>query len=134
MQAQYLALRGLEKLLSTVQLVAAGLNPTLSATGVILCMHETQSSHGKAVVEEIRTHLDQFRGTDVPWRDCRVLQPPIRRNIKLAEAPSFGKTIFDYDPKCPGADDYRRLAEGVIAMWRARGVLPSAATAPAVAS
>ncbi|MBU6317237.1 MAG: ParA family protein, partial [Acidobacteria bacterium] len=99
MQAQYLALRGLEKLLSTVQLVAAGLNPALSATGVILCMHETQSSHGKAVVEEIRTHLDQFRGTDVPWRDCRVLQPPIRRNIKLAEAPSFGKTIFDYDPK-----------------------------------
>lgn len=134
MQAQYLALRGLEKLLSTVQLVAAGLNPTLSATGVILCMHETQSSHGKAVVEEIRTHLDQFRGTDVPWRDCRVLQPPIRRNIKLAEAPSFGKTIFDYDPKCPGADDYRRLAEGVIAMWRARGVLPPAAVAPAVAS
>ena len=134
MQAQYLALRGLEKLLSTVQLVAAGLNPTLSATGVILCMHETQSSHGKAVVEEIRTHLDQFRGTDVPWRDCRVLQPPIRRNIKLAEAPSFGKTIFDYDPKCPGADDYRRLAEGVIDMWRARGVLPPAAAAPAVAS
>ncbi len=120
MQAQYLALRGLEKLLSTVQLVAAGLNPSLVASGVILCMHETLSSHGKAVVDEIRSHLEGFRGADVPWRDCRLLSPPIRRNIKLAEAPSFGKTIFDYDPKCPGADDYRRLAESVMAMWRER--------------
>jgi chromosome partitioning protein len=120
MQAQYLALRGLEKLLSTVQLVAAGLNPGLMASGVILCMHETLSSHGKAVVDEIRAHLEQFRGADVPWRDCRLLSPPIRRNIKLAEAPSFGKTIFDYDPKCPGAEDYRRLAESVLAMWRER--------------
>jgi chromosome partitioning protein len=128
MQAQYLALRGLEKLLGTVQLVAAGLNPGLACTGVILCMHETLSSHGKAVVEDIRAHLEQFRGMDVPWRDCRVLQPPIRRNIKLAEAPSFGKTIFDYDPRCPGAEDYRRLAEGVLQMWRDRGVaLPAAA-------
>ena len=131
MQAQYLALRGLEKLLSTVQLVAAGLNPELAVTGVILCMHETQSSHGRAVVDEIRAHLDQFRGGDVPWRECRLLAPPIRRNIKLAEAPSFGKTILDYDPKCPGADDYRRLAESVVAMWRERGVMPGAPTADA---
>ena len=129
MQAQYLALRGLEKLLGTVQLVAAGLNPQLACTGVILCMHETQSSHGKAVVEEIRSHLEQFRGTAVPWRDCRLLQPPIRRNIKLAEAPSFGKTIFDYDPKCPGADDYRRLAQSVLAMWAERGAISPAAGA-----
>ena len=131
MQAQYLALRGLEKLLGTVQLVAAGLNPSLVASGVILCMHETLSSHGKAVVDEIRAHLEQFRGTDVPWRDCRLLSPPVRRNIKLAEAPSFGKTIFDYDPKCPGAEDYRRLAESVLAMWSERGGAPKAAAAPA---
>ena len=125
MQAQYLALRGLEKLLGTVQLVAAGLNPELVCSGVILCMHESLSSHGKAVVEEIRSHLEQFRTADVPWRDCRLLQPPIRRNVKLAEAPSFGKTIFDYDPRCPGADDYRRLAESVLAMWAER-VAPAA--------
>jgi chromosome partitioning protein len=63
----------------------------------------------------------------VPWRDCRVLHPPIRRNIKLAEAPSFGKTIFDYDPRCPGAEDYRRLAQDVLQMWRERGAtLPTA--------
>jgi chromosome partitioning protein len=93
-------------------------------------MHETLSSHGKAVVDEIRAHLEQFRGADVPWRDCRLLAPPIRRNIKLAEAPSFGKTIFDYDPKCPGAEDYRRLAESVIAMWRERDAA-GAATAQA---
>ncbi len=118
MQAHYLALRGLEKLLETVQLVAAGLNPQLVCSGVILCMHETLSSHGKAVVEEIHSHLESFRGTDVPWRHCQLLQPPIRRNIKLAEAPSFGKTIFDYDSKCPGAEDYRRVAQSIVAMWK----------------
>ena len=46
-----------------------------------------------------------------------MLSPPIRRNIKLAEAPSFGQTIFDYSPWCPGAIDYRRLAEGIFTDW-----------------
>ena len=50
-----------------------------------------------------------------------MLQPPIRRNIKLAEAPSFGQTIFDYSPWCKGAIDYRKLARGLIEHWhRAR--------------
>ena len=51
----------------------------------------------------------------VPWQHCRILHPPIRRNIKLAEAPSFGKTIFDYEPWCAGANDYRKLAENILA-------------------
>ena len=60
-----------------------------------------------------------------PWPKSRhhkrrLLQPPIRRNIKLAEAPSFGQTIFDYDPKCAGADDYRGVANSLIAMWNER--------------
>ena len=50
------------------------------------------------------------RDQDVPWRDAVVFQPPIRRNIKLAESPSFGQTIFDYAPYCPGARDYEALA------------------------
>ncbi len=120
MQAQYLALRGLEKLLQTVSDITAGLNPKLRCTGVVLCMHESQSSHGRAVVEEIRQHFENARGSDVPWNSCRVLQPPIRRNIKLAEAPSFGQTIFDYDSKCAGADDYRGVANSLLSMWNER--------------
>ena len=126
MQAQYLALRGLEKLLQTVSDITAGLNPKLRCTGVVLCMHESQSSHGRAVVEEIRQHFESCRDSDVPWRDCRVLTPPIRRNIKLAEAPSFGQTIFDYDPKCAGADDYRGVANSLLAMWNANSSVQSA--------
>ncbi|MFO0893755.1 MAG: ParA family protein [Phycisphaerales bacterium] len=117
MQAHYLALRGLEKLLSTVHLVSQGLNPRVRVTGIVLCMHESQSSHGKAVLEEIQTQLEQYRGSGLPWSDCRVLLPPIRRNIKLAEAPSFGKTIFEYAPQCPGAADYRALAAGLLERW-----------------
>jgi hypothetical protein len=46
-----------------------------------------------------------------------VLHPPVRRNIKLAEAPSFGQTIFDYAPRCPGADDYRRIVQSLLERW-----------------
>jgi chromosome partitioning protein len=117
MQAHYLPLRGLEKLLQTVHLVAQGLNPRIRVTGVLLCMHEGLSGHARAVIAEIEAQLAQFRGTDLPWADARVLSPPVRRNIKLAEAPSFGQTIFDYAPRCPGAEDYRCLAEGLMRGW-----------------
>lgn len=119
MQAQYLALRGLEKLLATVHLVSQGLNPALRVSGILLCMHEGQSSHGKAVVEEMRTQLAQYRGSGLPWAECEVLMPPIRRNVKLAEAPSFGQTIFDYAPHCAGAQDYRAVAQSIRARWEA---------------
>ena len=117
MQAHYLPLRGLEKLLQTVHLVAQGLNPSIRVTGVLLCMHDRSSGHGRAVIEEIESQFAQFRGTGVPWADAAVLHPPVRRNIKLAEAPSFGQTIFDYAPRCPGATDYRELARGLLERW-----------------
>lgn len=129
MQAHYLALRGLEKLLETVQMVAAGLNPTLQVGGVILCMHESQSGHSKAVVAEMEQHFESFRGGDTPWSAARVMRPAIRRNIKLAEAPSFGQTIFDYAPDCAGAADYEALA---LALMAAASPAP-AASAPAAA-
>jgi chromosome partitioning protein len=50
----------------------------------------------------------------VPWNNAIIYDPPIRRNIKLAESPSFGKTIFEYAPTCPGARDYTKLSESVI--------------------
>jgi chromosome partitioning protein len=117
MQAHYLPLRGLEKLLQTVHLISQGLNPTIRVTGILLCMHDGSSSHARAVIGEIESQLAQFRGMDVPWSTAMVLDPPVRRNIKLAEAPSFGQTIFDYAPKCPGADDYRRIAEQLLMGW-----------------
>jgi chromosome partitioning protein len=117
MQAHYLPLRGLEKLLQTVHLVAQGLNPSIRVTGILLCMHDRSSGHGRAVIGEIESQFEQFRGSDVPWAAATVLRPPVRRNIKLAEAPSFGQTIFDYAPRCPGAADYRELARGLLERW-----------------
>lgn len=119
-QAQYLALRGLEKLLETVLLVNRALNPRLQVAGVLLCMHESQSSHGKAVVEEMDRYFEKFRGSGLPWQDSLVLRPAVRRNIKLAEAPSFGQTIFDYAPTCAGAADYRALASALRERWTKR--------------
>jgi chromosome partitioning protein len=117
MQAHYLPLRGLEKLLQTVHMVSEGLNPRIRVAGVLLCMHEGNSGHARAVIADIEAQLAQFRDTDLPWSTARVVQPPVRRNIKLAEAPSFGKTIFDYAPSCPGAHDYRRIAESLLESW-----------------
>ncbi len=115
MQAHFLALQGLGKLLETVGMIRQGINPGLLVAGVVLCMHERQTILANEVINDLNAFLEQGRGTDQPWREAVVFQPPIRRNIKLAEAPSFGKSIFDYDPTCHGAEDYGRLAESVAA-------------------
>jgi len=119
MQAHFLALQGVSKLLETVSLVSKSVNPRLRVTGIILCMHETSTTHSREVVADLAEFFEQTRksGQDVPYRSARILQPPIRRNIKLAECPSFGQTIFDYAPTCPGAADYKALADRVIADW-----------------
>jgi chromosome partitioning protein len=117
MQAQFLAMQGLSKLLETVAQVAKGVNPTLRVAGVVLCMHETQSTHGREVVAELDSFFEQSRGSGLPWDGATVLRPAIRRNVKLAESPSFGQTIFDYAPWCPGAIDYRTLAERFVRDW-----------------
>ncbi len=114
MQAHFLALQGVGKLLETVGLVCRSVNPRLVVTAVILCMHEGQTTLAREIVADLGDFFEAARGQDVPWRACRVLEPVIRRNIKLAEAPSFGKTIFDYARWCPGANDYRRLAAQVL--------------------
>jgi len=114
MQGHFLAMQGVGKLLETVGLVCQGVNPELKVGGIILCMYEKQSSHVREVITELDEFFDEYRGSDTPWADARVLRPAIRKNIKLAEAPSFGQTIFDYAPWCPGALDYRTLAERLI--------------------
>jgi chromosome partitioning protein len=115
MQAHFLALQGVGKLLETVGLVCRSVNPALAVTAIVLCMHEGHTTLAKEVVADLEDFFAAARGQDVPWRRCRVLRPAIRRNVKLAEAPSFGKTIFDYEPWCAGANDYRRLAEQLLA-------------------
>jgi chromosome partitioning protein len=117
MQAHFLALQGVGKLLETVGLVCQSVNPSLRVTGIILCMHEGQTTLAREIVADLDAFFEDAREQDVPWKACRVLRPAIRRNIKLAEAPSFGKTILDYEPWCPGAMDYRKLAERLIAEW-----------------
>lgn len=114
MQAHFLALQGLSKLLDTVSIVRRSINRQLRVAGVVLCMHEAQTVLAGEVCADLEQFLEQSRGQDVPWADAVLFQPPIRRNIKLAESPSFGQTIFEYAPYCPGARDYERLAEAVV--------------------
>ncbi|MHC4493465.1 MAG: ParA family protein [Planctomycetota bacterium] len=116
MQAQFLPLQGVGKLLETVGLVCRSANPRLRVGGIILCMHEAHTTLAREVVADLEAFFEEARlHQRVPWQHCRILHPPIRRNIKLAEAPSFGKTIFDYEPWCAGANDYRKLAENILA-------------------
>ena len=119
MQAHFLALQGVGKLLETVAIVGKTINPRLRVTGVVLCMHDTASHHSREVVADLEGFFEQSRTQDVAWRFARVLRPAIRRNIKLAECPSFGKTIFEYAADAPGATDYENLAATLLKDWDA---------------
>ncbi len=116
MQAHFLALHGVGKLLETVRMVAKQVRPQLKVAGVVLCMYDQQASHTQEVVGDIEAFFAEGRDRDVPWRGARVLWPPIRRNIKLAEAPSFGQSIFEYAPQAAGARDYAALAKHFMAL------------------
>jgi len=117
MQAHFLALQGVGKLLETVTLVGRTVNKGLRVSGVVLTMHEEQSRHAREVVSDIIDFFKNSSELDVPWRGARVYKPAVRRNIKLAESPSFGQTIFEYAPSCNGAEDYRQLATQIVDEW-----------------
>lgn len=119
MQAHFLALQGVGKLLETVRLVTKSANQRLKVLGVILCMHDPASTHVREVVADLEKFFEDGRSQETPWRFARVLRPPIRRNIKLAECPSFGQTIFDYAPQAPGAEDYKALGAQMLREWDA---------------
>jgi chromosome partitioning protein len=115
LQPHFLALQGLGKLLETVMLIAQDLNPTLRVSGILFSMFET----GTRLAQEVTGDVEQFIAeaeADAPWRGATVFKTRIRRNIKLAEAPSFGQTIFDYAPSSNGAEDYTQLVEEILAM------------------
>jgi chromosome partitioning protein len=111
LQPHFLALQGFGKLLQTVELVNKRINPNLKVRWILLCMFESRVSLPNEVRADIEQFLNNARGTSCAWAKAQVLPVYIRRNIKLAEAPSYGKTIFEYEPSCHGAEDYRKVAE-----------------------
>src|SRR5437870_7314088 len=114
LQPHFLALHGMGKLLETTALVAKRINPALKVTAIILCLYEAATKLAQEVVHDLQEYLDKSRGTTAPWAKARIFKTRIRRNIKLAESPSFGQSIFLYAPKCPGAEDYAGLAREVL--------------------
>ena len=111
MQPHFLALQGFGKLLQTVGLVNKRINPDLKVKGILLCMFDSRASLPNEVRADIERFLSNARGTDCAWSQAQILPCVIRRNIKLAEAPSYGKTIFEYEQNCHGAEDYKKVAE-----------------------
>lgn len=115
LQPHFFALQGLSKLFETTALVTRRLNRDLRVTGVMMCLYESGTRLAADVTEDLKQFLKSSDG-DTPWASARIFRTRIRRNIKLAEAPSFGQSIFDYAPSCPGAQDYAALGDEVIAM------------------
>ena len=104
LQCEFYALEGLFQLLSTVQLVQEQLNEKLRIEGLVLTMYDSRTNLAEQVVEEVKTHFpDMVYATKIP------------RNVRLSEAPSFGKPIFAYASSSKGAQAYMSLAEEVVA-------------------
>jgi chromosome partitioning protein len=129
LQPHFLALHGLSKLLRTVELIAQRLNAGLRLTGVVLCMYDS----GTRLAAEVSADVDEFfghrAGASSAWSGACAFATRIRRNIRLAEAPSFGQSIFQYAPESNGAQDYADLAQEVIAMAVAGAVAREARVA-----
>jgi chromosome partitioning protein len=114
LQPHFLALHGMGKLLETTALVAKRINPSLKVTGIVLCLYESSTRLTQEVVRDLQDYLDKSRGTQAPWAMARIFDTRVRRNIKLAECPSFGQSVFVYARSCHGAQDYMALAHEVL--------------------
>jgi chromosome partitioning protein len=102
-QCEYYALEGLSHLLGAIRLVQQGLNPELQIEGVLLTMYDNRLNLSQQVLEETRRFFAE-----------RVYRTVIPRNVRLSEAPSFGKPVVLYDPHCVGATSYLNLAREVL--------------------
>ncbi|MEJ6400124.1 ParA family protein [Nicoliella lavandulae] len=103
-QSEYYALEGLSQLLNTFNLVKKHFNPNLAIEGILLTMYDSRTNLGRQVNEQVR---DYFKD--------KVYDTVIPRNVRLSEAPSYGKPISDYDPKSKGALVYMKLTKEVLA-------------------
>ena len=101
-QSEYYALEGLSELLNTIKRVRAALNPHLQIIGVVVTMHNKRTSLGEQVLSELKKHFSS-----------KLFDTVVPRNIRLAEAPSHGRPIFEYDKFSKGAQAYKKLAREV---------------------
>jgi chromosome partitioning protein len=104
LQTEFLAMQGMTKLVDIVRLLKKRLNPGLEIAGILPCLYDSRLKLAREVLGEIRAYFKAL-----------VLPQPVRSCVKLAEAPSFGQTIFEYAPSSPGAVDYMRVARELIA-------------------
>ena len=103
-QCEYYALEGLSQLIHTINLVQERLNPELQIEGIVFTMYDVRTNLSNQVVETVKENLD-----------TKIYNTMIPRNIRLAEAPSYGIPINMYDSKSAGAESYRNLAKEIIA-------------------
>lgn len=108
-QCEYYALEGLSQLIHTVNLVKERLNPSLIMEGVVFTMFDSRTNLSTQVVENVRSNLNGY-----------IFETVIPRNIRLAEAPSYGMPIIKYDPKSTGSDAYMSLAEELLSKYEPR--------------
>lgn len=103
LQCEFFALHGISLLLKTVDLVRRRLNPALEITGIIPCMYDSRKSLSREVIKELEEFFKE-----------KMFKTKIRTNVRLAEAPSHGKSIFEYAPASFGAEDYINLAKEIL--------------------
>jgi chromosome partitioning protein len=103
LQCEFFALEGLSQLLKTVDQVKSSLNPALSIHGIVLTMHDARNNLSNQVVADVRQHMGS-----------KVYDTVIPRNVRISEAPSYGKPVLIYDIKCVGSEAYLRLATEII--------------------
>jgi len=104
LQTEFFALQGMSKLMEIVKLLQARMNPDLTVTGILPCLYDGRLKLAREVLGEIRKYFGS-----------QVFRTPVRTNVKLAESPSYGQTIFEYAPESNGAHDYMALAIELIA-------------------
>jgi chromosome partitioning protein len=109
MQCEFFALEGLSQLMRTIELVKSSLNPRLELQGLVLTMYDRRNSLSDQVAADVRGHFGD-----------KVYDTVIPRNVRVSEAPSFGKPALIYDIKCAGSQAYMRLAKEVVTRERAR--------------
>ncbi|HKP78911.1 MAG TPA: ParA family protein [Phenylobacterium sp.] len=109
LQCEFFALEGLTQLMRTIDLVRGSLNPALELQGVVLTMYDRRNSLSEQVASDVRSHFGEA-----------VYQTVIPRNVRVSEAPSFGKPVLVYDLRCMGSQAYLKLAREVVLRERKR--------------
>jgi chromosome partitioning protein len=112
LQCEFFALEGLTQLMKTIDMVRQSLNPSLEIQGLVLTMYDRRSALSGQVANDVRAHFGD-----------KVYDAIIPRNVRVAEAPSFGKPALIYDLKCAGSQAYLRLAREVVSRERKRRLL-----------